>query len=115
MHVQAFKEAVNMRRRAETAETMVRKLFGDLERAHEEAKHLEQLAHTDALTRLYNRRGFIEHWNKALDERRGTSSLGLILVDVDRFKSVNDQHGHAIGDRVLQAAAAALKYVTRPT
>lgn len=56
----------------------------------------------DALTRTYNRRHF--------DRRR--ASLGhysLILIDVDHFKSINDEHGHFVGDEVLREVASVLK------
>jgi diguanylate cyclase (GGDEF)-like protein len=61
---------------------------------------------TDALTKLTNRAGF-----DAAIER--SSSVGVIYVDVDRFKEINDTFGHAIGDEVLQRVAAALNRDTR--
>ncbi|WP_407060844.1 GGDEF domain-containing protein [Agrilutibacter terrestris] len=70
----------------------------------------EELIRTDELTGLHNRRGLAQH----LAERRRTGSLkglGLVLVDCDRFKQVNDDHGHLIGDRVLQSVASILRSV----
>ena len=70
---------------------------------------LEHFATTDSLTGLFNRRHFITlatfEFSKARTE--GTS-LGMIMVDIDHFKTVNDQHGHPIGDQVLVQVAATL-------
>lgn len=67
-------------------------------------------ARTDGLTGLYNRRAF----DKRLDEifaayRNGGPSFVLVLVDIDKFKTINDNHGHQAGDQVLQQIAAALR------
>lgn len=70
----------------------------------------EELIRTDELTGLHNRRGLSQH----LAERRRTGALkglGLVLVDCDRFKQVNDEHGHLVGDRVLQSVASILRSV----
>jgi diguanylate cyclase (GGDEF)-like protein len=70
---------------------------------------LEHFATTDSLTGLINRRHFLTlatfEFSKARTE--GTS-LGMIMVDIDHFKTVNDQHGHPIGDQVLVQVAATL-------
>ena len=73
----------------------------DLERALAEQ---ERLAVTDGLTGLYNRR-FVEEMLRLETARalRTGERLGLIVVDVDHFKSVNDAHGHQAGDEVLVA------------
>lgn len=65
-------------------------------------KRLEQLAMTDQLTGLYNRH-YLEHvaHKKIAFARRHNVDLCLIVIDVDHFKQVNDQHGHATGDTVL--------------
>lgn len=70
----------------------------------------EELTRTDELTGLYNRRGLVHHLRDR--HRNGVvGGLGLILVDCDRFKAVNDQHGHLVGDRVLQSVASILRSV----
>ncbi len=72
------------------------------------------LATTDALTGCLNRRALEDRLSGELDyARRKKSHLGVVVVDLDHFKSVNDQHGHAMGDRVLQLAARALKATVR--
>jgi diguanylate cyclase (GGDEF)-like protein len=77
-------------------------------------KKLELNAVTDPLTGLYNRRLFGETFEKELNRaRRYGQPLGLVIVDLHRFKEVNDQHGHPRGDEVLRAAAATLKKALR--
>ncbi len=69
---------------------------------------------TDALTNLANRRVFDERLRQHLNEcDRSDQVLSLILADLDNFKSINDTHGHAAGDRVLAAVAVAAKRVVR--
>lgn len=74
------------------------------------AARLEVIASTDALTGLANRRAFVagldEAWRVATRTR---SSLALLLLDADHFKSYNDAYGHPEGDRVLQAIAACVR------
>ena len=61
-----------------------------------------RLARTDSLTGLWNRGYFVEQAaQEMLRCRRSARSLALLLIDVDFFKKINDQHGHDIGDRVL--------------
>lgn len=70
---------------------------------------LRQLASTDELTGLPNRRAIWELLEReAALARRGGSPASLILADIDRFKEVNDSHGHACGDRVLRDAGRVL-------
>jgi diguanylate cyclase (GGDEF)-like protein len=77
-------------------------------------KELQMNAVTDALTGLYNRRLFGESFEKELNRaRRYGQPLGLVMLDLHRFKEVNDTHGHPRGDEVLQAAAATLKRALR--
>ena len=61
----------------------------------------------DPLTNILNRTAVIDALTRELDRSRRTQSpLGLVMVDVDRFKRVNDAHGHAIGDAVLRQLAS---------
>jgi len=77
---------------------------------YEELKRLQLNAVTDPLTELYNRRLFSEIFEKELNRsRRYSQPLGLVLLDLHRFKEVNDKHGHPRGDDVLRTAAATLK------
>src|SRR6266851_2977667 len=81
---------------------------------YDELKTLQLNAVTDPLTGLYNRRVFAEAFEKELNRaRRYSSPLGLVILDLHRFKEVNDKHGHPRGDDVLRAAAATLKKALR--
>src|SRR6266700_2633580 len=81
---------------------------------YDELKGLELNAVTDPLTGLYNRRLFAETFEKELNRaRRYSQPLGLVTLDLHRFKEVNDKHGHPRGDDVLRAAAATLKKALR--
>lgn len=77
-------------------------------------KELQRNAVTDSLTGLYNRRLFGESFEKELNRaRRYNQPLGLVILDLHRFKEVNDKHGHPRGDEVLRAAASTLKKALR--
>jgi diguanylate cyclase (GGDEF)-like protein/PAS domain S-box-containing protein len=82
----------------------------DISALKQAERQLERLARFDTLTGLANRRHFEESLVEAVAraQRNGTS-LVLLAMDIDRFKQINDAHGHAAGDRVLQAFAARLR------
>lgn len=78
-----------------------------------EMRHIEE-ARTDPLTGLYNRRLIYELGPKQLDlARRQDLPLVIVVIDIDRFKSVNDRHGHEVGDVVLRAVSDALRKTLR--
>jgi diguanylate cyclase (GGDEF)-like protein len=75
---------------------------------------LESQAREDPVTALPNRRAFDEQLERALaSARRGPSPLSLLVLDVDRFKDVNDLHGHPAGDAALRSVAESLRAATR--
>jgi diguanylate cyclase (GGDEF)-like protein len=75
---------------------------------------LSDAAHRDPLTDLLNRRGFQETFDLELERaRRADQPLSLIVGDLDRFKRVNDAHGHAAGDAVLRRVADAIRGAKR--
>jgi diguanylate cyclase (GGDEF)-like protein len=80
------------------------------------ARRIEALAQTDPLTTLTNRRGFVARLTLAFaDARRGGSPFGVLYLDLDDFKDVNDTLGHAIGDALLRQVVERLKKTARPT
>jgi diguanylate cyclase (GGDEF)-like protein len=84
----------------------------ELAEAHTVAEHQ---ARTDDLTGLRNRRDFAERLDRQLtraayDQR----PIGLLLIDIDYFKQINDWHGHGAGDQLLTAFAGRLRDATRP-
>ena len=77
---------------------------------YEELKKLQINAATDPLTGLYNRRLFEEYFDKELNRaRRYNQHLALVIMDLHRFKEVNDRHGHLKGDEALRIAAITLR------
>jgi diguanylate cyclase (GGDEF)-like protein len=86
-------------------------LMANIERAH---RQLEQASHLDPLTGLLNRRGLYERAAALLraiaDEGR---TVAVLFADLDRFKAVNDTHGHHLGDRVLRDFAMRLRACLR--
>lgn len=84
---------------------------GELERLN---LQLARIAATDALTQLGNRRSFDDALSRvhALSLRHGRA-YGMLMADLDHFKSVNDRFGHAMGDKVLAEVAAAFRNATR--
>lgn len=82
-----------------------------------EREQLRVEAHTDRLTGLPNRASFEYFLESAINDRIvgrvKAGSLGLAMIDVDRFKSLNDTHGHQAGDQVLEAIGDVLAKITR--
>ncbi len=87
----------------------VERLKGELEQARARIAELELHADVDPLLDILNRRGFERELKRSLAyvKRYGTPAA-LLYVDLDGFKAINDQHGHAAGDVLLKAVAAEL-------
>jgi len=73
----------------------------------------ETRASTDALTGLPNRRYFDEFCGLLARRRRAEDAVGVLMVDIDRFKSLNDTYGHAVGDQVLREVGSAIAGAVR--
>jgi diguanylate cyclase (GGDEF)-like protein len=89
-------------------------LLRDVTAEWRERDNLESLASRDGLTQVLNRRAFLELVHERLDGREGEWPLGLLFLDLDAFKAVNDRHGHAAGDEVLRETARRVQAVLRP-
>jgi diguanylate cyclase (GGDEF)-like protein len=75
---------------------------------------LDRVSRIDMLTNIYNRRHLDEYLRRMISSaRRHGRSVGVLLVDIDHFKDVNDQHGHLAGDAVLKEVAARLQGAMR--
>ncbi len=86
------------------------------ERIHQLNNRLERLAMTDELTGLANRRSFFLQGEAEIQRvLRYPAPLSLLMLDIDRFKSINDTYGHAVGDLILQRIADTLRVHIRET
>jgi diguanylate cyclase (GGDEF)-like protein len=91
-------------------------LVHDMTHVKEVEEQLLQLARIDTLTGIANRRMFGESLHHALDRaRRSGRPLALAYLDIDRFKRINDTHGHGVGDEVLKEFARRLTVGVRAT
>lgn len=98
-------------------------LRGELGKAQEQLARQKQLidslqiaATTDRLTKVGNRASFEDFFRAAYERfKLGGAPFSLIMLDVDHFKRINDEHGHIIGDRVLEALADKLRVCLRAT
>ncbi|MFT4103910.1 MAG: diguanylate cyclase [Burkholderiaceae bacterium] len=88
--------------------------FDDVSELHIKNAELKRLASRDPMTDCLNRRAFFEEaaalWAQAIADGR---SVTMAMCDIDFFKKVNDQHGHAAGDQVIKATADWLRSVSR--
>jgi diguanylate cyclase (GGDEF)-like protein/PAS domain S-box-containing protein len=82
----------------------------------ESEARFRHLAYHDPLTQLPNRRLLEDRLEQSIrNAHRNGHQLALLLIDLDKFKPINDQHGHASGDRVLETVAARLRACVRDT
>ncbi|HLV66465.1 MAG TPA: diguanylate cyclase [Polyangiaceae bacterium] len=88
-----------------------RRMLDVLQRVRSERDLLQKDAQIDPLTGVLNRRSL----ERAMNERcQGRSRFGVLFMDIDHFKSINDLYGHDVGDRVLAVIAGSLRSALRP-
>ncbi len=80
-----------------------------------QAQALDELSATDALTLLGNRRRFASWVDNTRAARGPDAALAVFVIDVDHFKRVNDEHGHAVGDVILRGVAERVRRVVEST
>jgi diguanylate cyclase (GGDEF)-like protein len=100
---------------SEASEVVVRRAIAQ-ERLRDENARLAHTVRTDALTGVANRLAWQEELRALeLDRRRSSSPAAVVMIDVDGLKRVNDELGHAAGDRLLRRCAALLAAEVRST
>lgn len=88
--------------------------FRDITEQKQTESTLRDLAHQDSLTGVANRRYFFERANQEIARaRRGATQMSIVELDIDYFKQINDQHGHAVGDEVLKSLCVASQHLLR--
>ena len=88
----------------------------DITELKRKEQRLRDAAQTDVLTGVINRAGFNEHLAQAVVTARYLDApMALLYVDLDRFKPVNDAHGHPVGDALLKAVAGRMRSALRPS
>ncbi|TDQ44375.1 GGDEF domain-containing protein [Tepidicella xavieri] len=109
---QAMRDATTeLRTQVAASRAEIERLRADLDRAREEV-------FIDSLTKVLNRKGLDHRLEQILTQARAGQDAGhgLVMLDIDHFKLINDQHGHLVGDQVLAAVGEVLRQVvTDPT
>ncbi len=97
-----------------TAQSIARTTSTLEETVRDRTRKLAEIAYVDPLTGILNRRGFADAFAHAMRRARRTGSHpGLLLLDIDHFKKVNDMHGHAAGDAIMVETAQRLRATLR--
>jgi diguanylate cyclase (GGDEF)-like protein len=91
-----------------------RSVFDNFVSGYHAFRKIELIAHRDTLTDLWNRTAFIDLLQNQLSSSHRSEMAGLVLIDMDHFKDVNDTFGHQTGDLVLKEAGDRIKSVIRP-
>jgi len=112
--IASFDDVTRLEQRATELSSALQTMRKSAEDVRAQNRHLERLATRDPLTGCLNRRSFFEkfeqHWARSA---RSKHRIACMMVDIDHFKSINDNHGHAMGDRVLQQVGETLQRAVR--
>lgn len=107
--VASFEDVTELDRKQTELRDALQSLKQSSEEIRQQNRELEWLATRDALTGCVNRRSFFKMFESAWDEAQAANcELSAVMVDIDHFKTINDNHGHARGDEVLRNVASAI-------
>ncbi len=88
--------------------SLVTMLRTEYDRVARHARSMEDAARTDPLTGIANRRA-LEDWMQSFEHQDAERGAALVLFDIDHFKTINDQHGHLVGDEILVMTAQLIR------
>ncbi len=107
--VASFEDVTELDRKQKELREALRSLKQTSDEVNQQNRELEWLATRDALTGCVNRRSFFKEFESAWEAAKSSGTMiSAVMVDIDHFKSINDNHGHAKGDEVLRRVAAAV-------
>lgn len=110
----SFEDVTEIEQKTAQMATMLDKLRKSAKQVNRQNRELERLATRDPLTNCLNRRAFFETGEQLLRAgKRYEYPVSVVMLDVDHFKSVNDNHGHALGDEVLQRVGLEMLKLSR--
>ncbi|MGD8910440.1 MAG: diguanylate cyclase, partial [Chromatiales bacterium] len=110
-----FDDMTDLEKKHRELRSTLKKLRTSEKALRDKTVELELLATRDSLTGCYNRRAFFEKYDVLFDSAVNEGSgLVCMMIDIDHFKSINDQYGHANGDKVIKFVAETLIVNTRP-
>ena len=107
--ITSFKDVSQLERKKSELESMLVELDASSSEIKRQNRELEFLATRDSLTGCLNRRAFFGRFDRIFKESvQQEQPIAAMMVDIDHFKAINDNHGHATGDEVLKAVAGVL-------
>ena len=108
--VQLARALRSLLRRVGFAEERSREANASADQLRDDLQQMQHLANTDDLTELLNRRAFLAATDQAIAlSRSGTRDSATLMIDIDHFKRINDQYGHATGDIALRRVASIIR------
>ena len=111
-----FDDVTPLEAKNEELAKMLAELSSTKEVIEEKNRELEILATRDSLTGCLNRRSFFQIYkDHFLRAQREEMALSVLMVDIDHFKKVNDNHGHPVGDKVIKLVAGVLQAISQPS